>query len=152
MTDRPGVLIPPPLLFGVGWALGAWLRHYTGYGVMDAFWSPFVGWPLVGAALVLGIWGVVTLRRHRTGIMPHRPSTAVVEDGPYRFTRNPLYLAMTLGYLGTALAFGQWWAVALLPLVLLALHPLVIVREERYLQDKFGETYGAYRARVPRWI
>lgn len=152
MADRPGIVVAPPLLFVFGWALGAYIRMDTGKGKVAAFWLPLVGWPLLVSGILLAIWGAWTLRRHRTGILPHRPTTTIVTDGPYRFSRNPLYLAMTLAYLGTALLFRNWWAIVMLPGVVLALHPLAILREESYLTAKFGPEYQAYRDRVPRWI
>ena len=75
-----------------------------------------------------------------------RPTTAIVERGPYRFTRNPMYLAMAFAYVGLSLLFNNLWALALLPAVLLVIDVFVIRREERYLIAKFGDSYAA----VPR--
>jgi protein-S-isoprenylcysteine O-methyltransferase Ste14 len=152
MVDRPGIVVAPPLLFLLGWVVGAGVRWYTGMGKVAAFWLPLVGWPLIVAGVLLAIWGAWTLRRHHTGILPHRPTTTIVTNGPYRFSRNPLYLAMTLVYIGTALLLRNWWALVMLPGVLIALHPLAIFREEAYLTTKFGAIYSEYRDRVPRWI
>jgi protein-S-isoprenylcysteine O-methyltransferase Ste14 len=76
----------------------------------------------------------------------------IVATGPYRFSRNPMYVAMSAVYVGLSLLMGVVWPLVLLPIVLLSLSALVIRREERYLGDAFGEEYGAYRARVRRWL
>ena len=81
-----------------------------------------------------------------------RPTTSLVFTGPYRWTRNPMYLAMLLLYIGIALLFDIVWALVLTPLVMLLVVRLVIRREERYLEGKFGEEYRQYKGRVRRWI
>jgi protein-S-isoprenylcysteine O-methyltransferase Ste14 len=81
-----------------------------------------------------------------------RPTTALVTSGPYRLTRNPMYLGMAFLYAGLALSFGVTWSLAFLPLVLLAVDRLAILREEHYLEAKFGEEYRRYKARVRRWL
>ena len=84
--------------------------------------------------------------------MPGVASRALVTDGPFAFTRNPLYVTMTLLYVATAVAFDSLWALALLPFGLAALVWGAILPEERYLSEKFGEDYDAYRRRVRRWL
>jgi protein-S-isoprenylcysteine O-methyltransferase Ste14 len=85
---------------------------------------------------------------------PHRRLTTIVlrMGGAYRFSRNPLYVAMTLLYLGLTFLFNSWWGVALLIPVLVVLHFGVVRREERYLERKFGEEYLAYRSQVRRYL
>jgi protein-S-isoprenylcysteine O-methyltransferase Ste14 len=81
-----------------------------------------------------------------------RPTTTIVEKGPYRFTRNPMYLAMSCAYLGLALVLNNLWALVLLPFVVLVVDRFVIRREESYLTAKFGDPYREYCARVRRWL
>jgi protein-S-isoprenylcysteine O-methyltransferase Ste14 len=97
-------------------------------------------------------WGIITFRRQHTAVYPNQRARLLVENGPYRHTRNPMYLGMTFLYLGVTALLNSWWALLLLPVVLWALVRLVISREERYLAAEFGEHYGAYRRRVRRWI
>ena len=85
-------------------------------------------------------------------MIPIRPTTAIVSDGVYRFTRNPMYVSMVAVYVGIALLIRAPWALVLLPLVVLLVDRLVIAKEERYLRGKFGETYTNYCSRVRRWI
>src|SRR4029434_8133859 len=79
-------------------------------------------------------------------------TTAIVASGPFRFSRNPLYLALTLLYLGLTLAFNTWWGIVVLVPVLIIMHRGVVQREERYLEQKFGETYRQYRSKVRRYL
>ena len=90
--------------------------------------------------------------RAGTELPPFRPTTAIVTDGPFRFTRNPMYIGMTLLYVGLAVGFDLIWALILLPAVLLVIRFYAIAREERYLEAKFGEEYLSYKRRVRRWV
>ena len=87
-----------------------------------------------------------------TNVNPALPTTATVASGPFRFSRNPLYLALTLLYLGLTLAFNTWWGIVVLVPVLIIMHHGVVLREERYLEQKFGETYRQYRSKVRRYL
>ncbi|MFP5353383.1 MAG: methyltransferase family protein, partial [Actinomycetota bacterium] len=93
-----------------------------------------------------------TFIRKKTGVAPWTPATTLVTEGVYRVTRNPMYLGMTLLYLGLALGLGLMWALALLPVVVAIVDRFVIRREEAYLDRKFGAAYRDYRASVRRWI
>ena len=92
------------------------------------------------------------MKRAGTNVRPDQPSLAIVTDGPFRFSRNPMYLATTGLYLGTTLLVNTPWPLVLLPPMLLILHWGVVRREERYLEAKFGEPYRAYKSRVRRWV
>jgi protein-S-isoprenylcysteine O-methyltransferase Ste14 len=104
------------------------------------------------AAVILIAWGITTMLRAHTHVDPFQPTTALVMTGPFRFTRNPLYLAMTIGYVSASLWSASMVSLAVLPLALAILHVGVIRREERYLDTKFGEAYRQYRGHVRRWI
>lgn len=153
----PGVRFPPPTVFVVGWLLG-WLlearveRFRLVGGSADRWPLVVAGTLLLAAGLLVIAWGLATFLRARTAIMPHHSASRLVTHGPYRFTRNPMYLGMTLLYLGLAVRANMGWPVLLLPVVLWTLHRLVISREERYLSSAFGAAYDDYRHRVRRWI
>jgi protein-S-isoprenylcysteine O-methyltransferase Ste14 len=85
-------------------------------------------------------------------MVPMNPTTALVTSGPYRLTRNPMYLGMAFLYVALAFAFGVMWALVFLPAVLVVVDRFVIVREEPYLERKFGQAYREYRSRVRRWL
>lgn len=145
--DRPGVIAPPPLIFAAAFAIGVLLRNRL----------PRVG-SRVGAVIfaaagaLIGGAAFAQMRRARTHVDPYKPATALVTTGPFRFTRNPLYLSITLFYIAGALAWRLLAALLLLPLALIGLQFGVIQREERYLERKFGESYRRFRSRVRRWI
>ena len=153
----PGVRFPPPTIFVAGWLLG-WLLEAKVERIRliggDASDQPVVvaGTMLILAGLATIASGLLTFFRARTAIMPHHPASRLVTHGPYRFTRNPMYLGMTLLYAGLALRLNMAWPFLLLPLVLFTLVRLVVRREERYLATEFGEEYEEYRRRVRRWI
>lgn len=113
---------------------------------------PRLGAPLVAASLLLGLWGARTIRRAGTNIDPRKPATALVVTGPFRYTRNPLYLSLTLLYLGIAALVNALWPLVLLPVVLVVIRRWVIAREELYLKRKFGEAYRKYKATVRHWL
>jgi len=102
--------------------------------------------------LTIGGWAFANMLRARTNINPFKPTTALVTSGPYRFSRNPIYLATTLLYIGAALSFRIITALVIVPFALILLEFGVIRREERYLERKFGDQYRDYRSHVRRWI
>jgi len=115
-------------------------------------WSRWLGLALFILPFGLAIWGARTFRRHGTVVKPTGDTTQVVTSGPYQYTRNPMYLSLTLIYLGGMLLFRLPWALVLLVPLILALHFGIILPEEKYLESKFGENYVAYRRQVRRWI
>ena len=154
MTSGPGVRFPPPLLFVAGlaggWFLDRWLEfEIDGQG--PGLVQTTIGAVLVLAGVGLVLAGVGALVRARTTVLPHRPARALVEHGPYRFTRNPMYAGLTTAYLGLAAVLNAAWPIVLLPLVLMALVRFVVAREERYLRAAFGPEYEEYCRRVPRF-
>jgi protein-S-isoprenylcysteine O-methyltransferase Ste14 len=153
MKDTPGVIFPPPLIFLGGLLLGFGLNWGLSLPRLpEPPWSFALGAPLVVLALLLGFSAVRVLRGARTNINPYKPSTAVVTSGPYRWTRNPIYVSMVLSYLGLALLFGALGPLMLLVPVLTVMRFGVIAREELYLSQRFGEEYRSYTARVRRWV
>lgn len=152
--DNPGVIAPPPLIF-IGILLLAlafdWLVSGPGFGL------PYMGRMVAGGVLCLGGLALILAAGKRfsdagTNIQTRKPSTALVTTGIYRYSRNPIYLGMTLIYVGLSLFADSILALAWLPLALIIMYNGVIRREERYLEAKFGEAYRAYRGRVRRWI
>ena len=102
--------------------------------------------------LIIGLAASRRMLAAKTSLNPHRPTTALVLSGPFRFTRNPLYLGLTVFYAGLMLVFDLMWGLILLPVVIWLITSWVIVPEERYLEQKFGTEYLAYKSRVRRWI
>jgi protein-S-isoprenylcysteine O-methyltransferase Ste14 len=104
------------------------------------------------AGLALLIWAATTFRRRGTQIQTTQPTIAIVDEGPYGYTRNPIYIGMFLGLVGLALGFDSLWLLILLAPFYLVIRYAVVAREEAYLEGKFGEVYRAYKSRVRRWL
>jgi protein-S-isoprenylcysteine O-methyltransferase Ste14 len=102
--------------------------------------------------LVIGLAAARGMLSARTSLNPHHPTTALVLSGPFRFTRNPLYLGLTVFYAGLMLVFELTWGLLFLPIVVWLITIWVIVPEEKYLEQKFGTEYLNYKSRVRRWI
>lgn len=107
---------------------------------------------VVGAILGLGLYSVLLVRRTGQTENPWKPTTEIVRRGPFRFTRNPMYLQLVLGCIGFAILLANGWILLLTPLCAWALQRLAILPEEAYLERKFGERYVAYKREVRRWL
>jgi protein-S-isoprenylcysteine O-methyltransferase Ste14 len=142
----PPVAIGAPLL--AGWlATGAW-----GDPVGLGGWRVPAGWVLVLAFAAWNGWALWLFARHQTGLLPGQPTTAMVETGPYRLSRNPLYVGLLALYLGLALLAPSFWALVLLPLAVALVRWGAVLPEERYLRARFGAAYDEYAGRVRRWL
>ncbi len=111
-----------------------------------------LGWPLLGSGLALNGWFLKTMRDAEAPIRTDKPVPKLSTTGPFRYTRNPSYLALAMIYAGIAVLRNSLWAMLLLPLVVIVIQREVIGREERYLERAFGEEYLTYKARVRRWV
>jgi protein-S-isoprenylcysteine O-methyltransferase Ste14 len=150
--DHPNVKIPPPLIYVAGFLIGLLLDKSLPVAVLSRTPSRIGGSLCIALWVLLGAWSIGLFRRARTSLLPIRPTTTLVVSGPYRLTRNPMYLALAFLYVGLALWFLVFWALVLLPAVIAVVQYFVIAREEKYLEEKFEEGYRQYRVRVRRWI
>jgi protein-S-isoprenylcysteine O-methyltransferase Ste14 len=155
-SDAARVKVFPPGVPLVTILAGLGLESLFPLGPGDALpdWARFgLGGALVAGAFgLIGLPAVLTMRRTGQSENPYKPTTQIVESGPFRFTRNPMYLQMVLICLGAALLLANAWIVLLTPLCWAALDRLVVRPEETYLERKFGEPYRAYKRRVRRWL
>jgi protein-S-isoprenylcysteine O-methyltransferase Ste14 len=161
MTDArgrgPGVVFPPPLIFVAGFLVGWLLDARIGplwpsiipasRNIIDLIGGLFVG---IGVGLALS--GIRTFRRAETSVIPNHDASQLVIAGPYRYTRNPMYVGLTVVYVGAALVFSLLWSLVMLPFVLWIPYQYVIRREERYLSAAFGDQYRQYQHDVRRWL
>jgi protein-S-isoprenylcysteine O-methyltransferase Ste14 len=149
-----GVVAPPPLLYLGALLIGLGLDRLLGLpGLpLEAPLRLLLAAGLGVAALAVALPALLGFRRAGTHVEPWKPSGVLVVEGPYRFTRNPMYLGMTLLYLGVAAAAGGLATLLLLAPLLVLVRYGVIGREERYLEARFGQPYRDYKARVRRWI
>ena len=151
-TDNPGVIAPPPLIYGAALAGGLLVNRLYPAAFLPRKVSRALGTAMIAGGAVIGILGLREMRRSETNVDPYKPTTTIVERGPYRYTRNPLYVGMTMMYGGITALANALPAALLLPVVIAVMRLGVIEREERYLESKFGDEYLRYKARVRRWF
>ncbi len=150
--DKPGVIAPPPLIYVAAFLVSVLLNTRRPTPFLPSPLRNILGTSLIGTAGTILFFAFREMRRAGTNVNPELPATALVTQGPFQFTRNPLYLSLTLVYTGLAALVNTLWAFLLLPVLLFIMQRGVIEREERYLEGKFGDSYTQYKARVRRWL
>jgi protein-S-isoprenylcysteine O-methyltransferase Ste14 len=153
--DTSGVRIFPPAIFLVSVAAGFVARWIWPVHAVPAAWAPaarVAGLVLIAGWLGIGIWAVATFRGVGTTPNPTQPTTALAFGGPYRFTRNPMYLGFVLMQIGVALAMNVLWPLVFVVPSIVVTDRAVIAPEEAYLERRFGASYLEYKRRVRRWI
>ncbi len=154
LTEAEGVGadVPPPLLLAGTLVAGLLLHRAFPFSILGRRSARAVGVALTLWGTALTVASVVAMQRAGTSPDPDRPTTALVEEGPFRRSRNPIYLSFIFLYSGLAWLANAVWPLLLLPSLVYALTRSQIEREERYLAERFGHRYAEYRARVPRWL
>lgn len=150
--DHANVRVIPPLIYVVIFGLGLLLHQVVPLTFLPALPAQVAALLFLGGGVLLIGWSNMLFRRAHTSLIPIKPTTALVVSGVYHLTRNPMYLGLLCMYIALALWFSLAWALLLVPLVMLAVQRLVIVKEERYLEQKFGAVYRQYCNQVRRWI
>jgi protein-S-isoprenylcysteine O-methyltransferase Ste14 len=153
-TDTAGVHVFPPLVYFAGLAAGYIVWWFLPVPILAGGTAALrvVGIIVCIAGFVLGTSALLVFWRAGTPPEPHKPTRAQATGGPYRFTRNPMYLGMALGQAGLALVGNALWPLLTLIPVIWVIRRQVIDREEAYLTSKFGDDYRALTARTRRWI
>ena len=153
--DRPDILVFPPVIPLSTLAISCVLQWLVPLGLIEGIdqgWRIGCGAIILVAGLLATIVGRRTLLRHGTNVNPLQPTTALVTDGIFRRTRNPLYVGIIVTQYAVALIFALDWLLLLIVPSWVVLHFAVVVREERYLERKFGDAYRRYKERVPRYL
>lgn len=151
--DESGVRFPPPFIYGLFFLAGyAVHRLYAVPLFQPNPWTDALGLAMIGAGVGLAVTAVATFRRAGTHVNPTKPATTVVAQGPFRFTRNPMYLSMAVIYLGGVLLLDSLWPLVLWPVTIWVIRTQIIQREEEYLERKFGAVYLDYKKKVRRWL
>ena len=152
-ADTSNAIVRPPIAWAVAIIVGlgaGWVYPLPFVPAsVPRFW---IGGGLFGFAFALAIWAIGTIRGAGTRIETNKPTTVIVTNGPFRFTRNPVYSGMLLGLTGVAIAFDNLWVLAMLVPFYLVIRFGVVAREEAYLERKFGAVYLRYKSRVRRWL
>jgi protein-S-isoprenylcysteine O-methyltransferase Ste14 len=154
-ADTPGVIAPPLLIVLAAIIFGIVLDWLMPIGMIAAalpFWPRLVsGIAVAAAGAALALAGVGVFRAVGTNVEPWKPSLRLATAGIYARLRNPIYAGLLLLVLGIAVVLASDWMLLMLVPTALLLHYGVVLREERYLEAKFGGDYGRYKDQVPRW-
>jgi protein-S-isoprenylcysteine O-methyltransferase Ste14 len=151
-SDTAHVLILPPLLYGASFVIGLLLHWGFPVHILPTTLARGIGVVCVLVSFPLALMTLRVLSRAHTPVDPRKPTTALVTEGPFRTSRNPIYGALTLLYVGVALLINALWILLLVVPVLVVIRYGVIAREEAYLARKFGDAYRQYTAQVRRWL
>jgi protein-S-isoprenylcysteine O-methyltransferase Ste14 len=150
--EGPDFRLWPPVAVGAPLVLGLLVSSLVSDPLSAAPVTTALGWLLVVAFVGWNGWGLMTIARHRTALLPGGSTTVVIDSGPFAWSRNPLYVGLLAGSAGVSLLAGSLWALILLPLEWALLSWGAVLPEERYLTVKFGSAYTDYAARVRRWL
>jgi protein-S-isoprenylcysteine O-methyltransferase Ste14 len=152
-NDHARVLFPPPIAWALAFLIGLGLDwvHPLPF-IPDGIHRGWIGGALVALGVLLALSAIAVFRKAGTRVEPYKPTTAIVANGPFAFTRNPIYMGMFLGQIGLGIALNSLWIVAMLVPLFLVIRNGVVAREEAYLESKFGQVYLDYKSRVRRWL
>lgn len=151
-ADHASVKIHPPILTLIFIAI-AYVANWSvpiPFAVSSIL--RLIGFALVAVGFLFGVVAFLAFRKVRTTLDPHGKVSAIVTDGIYRFTRNPIYLGFLLMLIGFPLNSGSYWGILLAPIFVMSMNSLVIEKEEAYLEKKFKDVYTSYKSHVRRWL
>lgn len=151
-VDHPKLIVDAPILLALTILVTFVVQWVFPLPFLATLPSRIFGVILFLGGFILGFPALRAMLRARTTPNPHRPTTAVVSDATYRFTRNPMYLGMLISYSGLCIFFQNPWFILFLPVLIWLFTAWVIIPEEQYLESKFGKEYLDFKARVRRWI
>jgi protein-S-isoprenylcysteine O-methyltransferase Ste14 len=151
-TDRPGVIFPPPLLMLLALVAALALHYFLPLPIATRALAVALGAAFSVFGIGIAAWGRITLVKGGTNVNPYKPTTSIISGGPFAFTRNPLYVGLQSLFIGLSLLVGTWWGLVLFVPAFLVLHYGVVLREEAYLERKFGQVYLSYKSKTRRWL
>jgi protein-S-isoprenylcysteine O-methyltransferase Ste14 len=151
-ADNPGVIAFPPLIWLVNAVMSIVVHMFVQVPIMSYSVCLVCGVVLITLAPTLALSALITMKSAGTNVDPAKPALTIVRGGPFRFTRNPMYLALCLVQVALGFFLNDWITLLFVIPLALIFHYGVIVREEKYLTSKFGEPYLQYKREVRRWI
>ena len=152
VPDKANVIALPPLIYATAFVLGLLLHLAFPIHFLPSTLVRWLGSLFILIAGLIVVSALRALRRAQTTFDVSKPTTAIVTEGPFRYSRNPMYVSLTLLYLGVTCWMNALWILLLVVPLLVVIQRGVIAREEAYLERKFGEAYLSYKSRVRRWI
>ena len=152
--QNANIVAPPPVIFGIILVAGLLLHRYFPVGFMPDSKQllRIIGDTMFIVSGIISVPTIIMMMRNKTALNPHKETTALVTNGFFKLSRNPLYLGLLLIYCGIAVRLNSLWILCLLPLLFVALDRGVVRREEEYLERIFGEEYLEYKSNVRRWL
>ena len=150
--DHPDIRILPPLLMLIHLIIAFGLKWMIPLAVPAPAAVKIAGLVILAGGLLFAFSTISELGKAHTSPIPHEPTTAIVTSGPYRFSRNPIYVGFVCTVIGLPLALGNYWGLIISPAMLYYFNELIIKYEEAYLEKKFGAVYTGYKSRVRRWL
>jgi protein-S-isoprenylcysteine O-methyltransferase Ste14 len=148
----PGIKVPPPVIYVSALLMGIGLNRLWPISHIPTFWTYTAGTTLIIASILMMPPILLRFRRAGTPFDVRKGASALITDGPYRFSRNPSYVSLTMLYVGLGIVLNNAWVLLLAVPVLLIMDLWVIRREERHLEKKFGKHYLQYKSAVRRWL
>lgn len=152
--DHPSIPIPPPLMFFAFLGIGFLLNYLFPVKIfqLDRIFRLVCSGTLVTVSGYLALGSIIVLLRNQTSFDPSKPTVKIVRQGPFRFSRNPMYLSLLFLNAGIAVFTESLWMCLALPVLLIALDFTAVRPEEEYLERRFGTRYLEYKAKVRRWL
>jgi protein-S-isoprenylcysteine O-methyltransferase Ste14 len=150
--DHPALVAPPPIIYVLSMVAGLVLHYFWPMSIFPNSIGVWLGGLMMVLSFSVLALSLREFHRWKTPINPHRPTATIIRTGPFRYSRNPVYLSLTGLQIGIAFIADSTWVLALLVPTLMMIYSGVILREERYLERKFGAEYTNYRALVRRWF
>ncbi|MFT3895000.1 MAG: isoprenylcysteine carboxylmethyltransferase family protein [Anaerolineales bacterium] len=151
-TDHPQTKVDAPVLLVIAILITVLMQRFVPLPFLPSLPSRLIGAILFILGVFLGMPALRGMLKAKTSPNPHRPTNALVFEGTYRITRNPMYLSMLVIYAGISVFFQNPWFILFLPILAWLFTTWVIIPEEKYLEQKFGADYLNFKARVRRWI
>ena len=148
----PGIHVHPPVIFGISILCGIGLEKLRALPMPFGLNERLYGAIVIALAFALALWALIEFFREGTDVRPDKPDSVLLTGGPYRYSRNPLYIVLTLVQITAAIWLDNLWVLLLTPVSVIVITHYAIRREEQYLERLFGQDYLDYRRRVRRWL
>ena len=150
--DTPGVIALPPRIYLIAIIVGFVLQLVRPLSIVNGSWILVVGLLIVVLSVGVSVWSSHMFEQVGTAVNPNQPASSLVQSGPFRYSRNPMYVGLTGLQIGITLALNSMWGLLLLVPTLLLMHYGVILQEEAYMERTFGQAYLDYKQSVRRWF
>ena len=151
-SHGPGVRLHPPIIYAISILCGIVLNNLSPLVMPFGLYGRLYGGIILAFVFAIAGWALFEFHSAKTDVRPDRPDSALITGGPFKFTRNPLYIVLSLVQATAAVWLNNLWVLILLPLSITVITRYAIAREERYLEKLFGQDYLDYQSRVRRWL